>query len=377
MAIKVIRNDIIAKETAYQVSTNKDAKLMHLIKRPYDSEFTRKDGATVRIRVLGTLEAYFFEPGQEVIVQDWADSSINLSVDKQIDVSVGISQREATFDIDNFTMTVAASAAKAISKKVEDYLTRETIKSLKNFLPLGDLDTSDKLIDINTFFDLEDVSIEDRIGLLSTTQKSIVLKKCKDVVEYYKKGSTEVMTGAEIGQVFGVNYSYSNVLDRIAASVVKGTYTSGATLAIKAPKGTNIVNLKGGTAGETINQFTVVKAGGVSFTAAETVTFETDGTAVLKVLSLNTEIAADAALTYVGIVNSIVFDRNSLVYAAVSPSQSVGEEMTYINDSAAGFGVSVNWGYDIKTKTGIVSFSVFVGFLNVNRALNAGIVTSA
>lgn len=376
MAIKVIRNDIIAKETAYQVSVAKDAKFMQLIKRPYDGEFTRKDGSSVRIRVLGTLEAYFFEDGQEVIVQDWADSSIRLDVDKQIDVSVGISQREATFDIDGFTMAVSASASKAIVKKVEGYLVEEAIKSLSNFLPLGDLDTSDKLIDINTFFDLEDVSIEDRIGFLSTTQKSIVLKECKDIVETYKRGTNEVMTGAEIGQVFGVNYSYSNTIDKIAKSVVASTYTGGGVLAIKAVKGSNSINISGATAGETISRLTVLKAGTVSFVAAEDVVVESDGTAIIPVVNLSAEVAAATAVTYVGVVNSLVFDRNSMVFAAISPSQAVGEEMTYINDAKNGFGVSINWGYDIKTKKGIVSFSIFCGFLNVNRALNAGVIAA-
>lgn len=373
MAIKVIKNDIVAKETAYQVSKNKDSKLMHLIKHPYDSEFTRKDGSTVRIRVLGTLEAYFFEDGQEVIVQDWEDSAIDLKVNKQLDVSVGISQREATFDIDGFTMTVAASAAKAIAKKMEDYIVQETIKSLKHFLPLGDLDTSDKLIDINTFFDERNVSIEDRIGLLSTTQKAIVMKKCKDVVETYKRGTNEVMTGAELGQIFGVNYSYSNVLDIIAKSVVRGSYTSGATLAVRATKGATAIYLTGGTAGETINKYTVLSGGNVSFVAAEDVTIEEDGTAVIQVLNLSEEMPQGMTIDYTGIVNSIAFDRNSLVFAAVSPSQAVGEEMTYINDSENGFGVSVNWGYDIMTKRGVVSFSLFCGLLNVNRDLNVGI----
>lgn len=376
MAIKVIRNDIIAKETAYQVSVAKDAKFMQLIKRPYDGEFTRKDGSSVRIRVLGTLEAYFFEDGQEVIVQDWADSSIRLDVDKQIDVSVGISQREATFDIDGFTMAVSASASKAIVKKVEGYLVEEAIKSLSNFLPLGDLKTSDKLIDINTFFDLEDVSIEDRIGFLSTTQKSIVLKECKDIVETYKRGTNEVMTGAEIGQVFGVNYSYSNTIDKIAKSVVASTYTGGGVLAIKAVKGSNSINISGATAGETISRLTVLKAGTVSFVAAEDVVVESNGTAIIPVVNLSAEVAAATAVTYVGVVNSLVFDRNSMVFAAISPSQAVGEEMTYINDAKNGFGVSINWGYDIKTKKGIVSFSIFCGFLNVNRALNAGVIAA-
>lgn len=376
MAIKVIKNDIIAKETAYQVSIAKDSKLMHLIKRPFDAEFSRKDGSSVRIKVDGTLEAYFFEDGNEVIVQDWADSAIILELNKQLDVSVGISQKEATFDIDNFTMEVSKSASKAIAKKVDYYLTEQAVASLVNFLPLGDLDNSTKLVDINTFFDEQDVSIEDRVGFLSTTQKSSVMKNCKDIVETYKRGSNETITGAEIGQVYGVNYVYSNTIDKIAKSIVAGTYTGAGVLAIKSVKGASTVNISGATAAETITRLTVLKAGDVYFVANKNVVVESDGTAVIEVVNLSAEIAAGVEVEYVGIVNSFVFDKNSMAFAAVAPSKAVGEEMTYINDPATGFGVSINWGYDIKTKKGIVSFSSFVGFINLNRALNAGIITA-
>lgn len=374
---KWINDDIVAKEIAYRVRNTKSAKLMHIIKHQYDSEFARKDGSVVRIRVSGTLEAHFFNDGEEVILQDYTESSINLELNKQIDVSVQLSQREATFNIDDFTKFVSEDAANAIAKKFEQFCVEEAVLSLSNIMVTGDLDSSDKLIDINTFFDEREVDNVDRIGLLSTLQKSIVMKKCKDIVETYKRGKDEVITGAEIGFVFGVNYSYSNVLNKLAKDVVAGTYTGGGTMAVKALEGASFINVTGATAGQTIKMFTVFKAGDVHFVVQEDTVVESDGTAIIKTKSLQAEVASGSAVDYVGVVHSLAFDKNSMVFASVAPEKTVNEEMAYINDTKYGFGISINWGHNIMKKKGVISFSTFAGFLNVNRDLNVGLVTAA
>lgn len=377
MGVKIILPNLIAKETAYRITTNKSALFTGFIRSPYDNEFVGRNGSSVRIRVLGSLDAYFFEDGDEIVVQDWEDSSIELKVDKQIDVSVGLSQREATFDIEDFTKAVADESARAISKKLEDFNLRQAVKSLKNFLTLGDLDTSDKLIDINTFFDENEVDLENRIALVSTEQKSIILKKCKDVVETYKRGDNEAIKNAEVGFIYGSDYRYSTVLNKIANAVVKGTYTSGATLAVKASKGVDTIYLTGGTAGETISELTVLKAGSAYFVASENVTIAAGGTAEIKVTSFRQEIAVGTEVEYAGVVNALVFDKNSFVFVTVAPAKTVGEDVTYMSEPKFGLGLSINWGYDIKTKKGIVSFSMFAGFLNVNSDLNAGVIAAA
>lgn len=375
--LNIIKNDIIAKAVAYTVSESIDAKLMHLLKRPYDAEFTGSNGDTVRIEVDGDVDAYVFDQEVGIIVQDYSNSSIELEVKTQIDTSIGITQKEATFDMPNFTEKMADKAGKAIAKFIERYAVENAIMSLSNFMITGDLDSSDKLIDINTFFDERNVSTVNRFVVLSTSQKAIIMKKCKDIVEEYKRGTNETITGAEIGFVWGSNYVWSNQLDQINKEVVKSTYSNTGTLAVALKGGEKEVHLKGGVADETINKFSVVKVGNVSFVVKEDVEVASDGSAVLKTDRVVGTAAVNATISYVGVVNSLVLDPNSMVLACVAPSNAVGENMAYISDATNGFGVSVQWGWDIKFKKGIVSFSTYVGFLNVNKNLNAGTVTAA
>ena len=381
MAIQLVKSDIVAKETAYKVSTSKDSKLMHMLKRPYDAEFNNYNGDTIRIVVEGSLNAHYFQDGEEIIVQDYGNTAIDLKLNTQIDVSVGISQKEATFDLDNLTLRVSADAARAISKKVENFAVESTILSLNNFIATGDLDNSNKLIDLNTWFDLRDVSIENRVAMVSTTQKSIILKNCKDIVETYKRGTNETMTGAEIGQVYGVNYFYSNVLDTLSKSALGSTYTGGATTVSSIINGTNFIQITGGVEGETIKKMSVLEVADAKFVVKEDVTIAEDGTALISLgapLKLDTNVLYPAGyvVQYLGTLHSIAFDVNSMVLASKAPEQTVNEDMTYINDAENGFGVSVNWGYDIKTKKGIVSFSTFIGFQNVNSNLNVGLLAA-
>ena len=94
----ILTPDIIAREALMVLHNN--AVMANLVHRDYSSEFA-KVGDTISIRKPATFEAKEFTG--EIDIQDANETSIDVKLDKHIDVSFAVTSAEMTLDISDFS----------------------------------------------------------------------------------------------------------------------------------------------------------------------------------------------------------------------------------------------------------------------------------
>ncbi|MFT4300387.1 MAG: P22 phage major capsid protein family protein [Desulfovibrio sp.] len=111
--------DIIAREALMILQSN--TVMAGLVYRDYEGEFTpAKVGDTITIRKPASFEAKEFEG--EIELQDANEKGVTLTLEKHLDVSVPVSSKEWTLELDDFSTRIVAPAMVAINEKVDNYL---------------------------------------------------------------------------------------------------------------------------------------------------------------------------------------------------------------------------------------------------------------
>lgn len=121
MANTFLTPDIIAKEALMVLRNN--AVMSNLVHRDYSSEFAAV-GDTITIRKPATFEAKEFPNVQGGIdVQDATeDGSVQVKLDKLLDVSFAVTSKEMSLDIKDFSTQLLVPAMQAFADKIDKYL---------------------------------------------------------------------------------------------------------------------------------------------------------------------------------------------------------------------------------------------------------------
>jgi hypothetical protein len=110
--------DIIAREALMQLRNN--AVMAQLVHRDYSSEFAGAVGDTISIKKPASFVAKEFE--SEIELQDATEDSIDVKLDKFLDVSFKVTSKEMTLDIDDFSQQLLIPAMQAFADKIDKYL---------------------------------------------------------------------------------------------------------------------------------------------------------------------------------------------------------------------------------------------------------------
>lgn len=115
MANTILTPDIIAREALMILSKN--AVMANLVHRDYSDEFVGAVGDTISVRKPATFVADEFTG--EIRVQDATESSVEVKMDKHIDVSFAVTAKQMTLDIADFSAQLLAPAMQAIADKID------------------------------------------------------------------------------------------------------------------------------------------------------------------------------------------------------------------------------------------------------------------
>jgi hypothetical protein len=110
--------DIIAREALMQLRNN--AVMAQLVHRDYSSEFAGAVGDTISIKKPASFVAKEFS--DEIELQDATEDSIDVKLDKFLDVSFKVTSKEMTLDIDDFSQQLLIPAMQAFADKIDKYL---------------------------------------------------------------------------------------------------------------------------------------------------------------------------------------------------------------------------------------------------------------
>lgn len=114
----ILTPDIIAREALMVLRNN--AVMANLVYRNYSSEFVAGVGDTITIRKPATFVAKEFT--DEIELQDANEGSVEVKMDKLLDVSFAVTAKELTLDIKDFSAQFLVPAMQAFADKVDKYL---------------------------------------------------------------------------------------------------------------------------------------------------------------------------------------------------------------------------------------------------------------
>jgi len=363
MANTFLTTKSIAREAL--VSLRNQLVMKFLVYPDFSNTF-QKEGDTIRIKKPTMLEAKMFQ--SEIEIQNINQVSEEVTLNYLPDVSVNWTSKERSLNLSDFKTDILDPAMLAISEKVDEMIFSDFYPFVPNYVGESGV-TPDDLTDFsNAAKVLNDVKcpVSGRNAVWNTSANA-KFSTISAIVNAEKSGSTEALREGNIGRIMGLNNYWSQKVQ---------THVAGSFTAVTSPKvntatvkGSYTIILKGGSGTETIKKgdiFSLITEGkSYSYAAAA------DANAVSGVVSIATSTAigavhaVDTEITFPdkttgGHVANLAFvpQACSLVTRPLEIPTSVKEGYIISYD---GLSLRVITGYDIKTKTEILSMDMLFG----------------
>lgn len=198
MANTLLTPKIIAKEALMVLRNN--AVMPNLVYRNYSDEFVGGVGDTITIRKPATFTAKDFTDAIEV--QDATEQSVDVKMDKHLDVSFSVTSKELTLDISDFSEQFLVPAMRAFLDKIDSDILAEAAETTN---VVEHVEGSIKPYDIiATRKALNDKAapLTNRYFVTDTGSEADLLGN-ELFVSYEKTGETEGLREASLGRKFG------------------------------------------------------------------------------------------------------------------------------------------------------------------------------
>lgn len=133
MANTFLTPDIIAREALMVLRNN--AVMSQLVYRDYSNDFVGAVGDTITVRKPASFVVNEFTDA--ITVQDAAEESVLVTMDKHLDVSFKVSARQMSMDIEDFSAQLLTPAMQAFADKIDKYLI-DIAKSVSGKVTMSD-----------------------------------------------------------------------------------------------------------------------------------------------------------------------------------------------------------------------------------------------
>lgn len=357
MPNKFLTPDILAREALMILRSNCVAA--SLVYRDFQSEFTgMKVGDTVTIRKPANFEAKDFAGNIEV--QNANESGIPLTLEKHFDVSVALTSKDMTLELESFSNQIVAPAMAAIAERVDRYVLAQHVG-----VPTAVEFQDDRafLARVDRALNEQRVPVAGRNAIVSPSQKEGMFN-ISEVVRADARGDEgTALREASMGRIVGLDWYMDqnvNLHESGAAgtvSVAANAVAEDTSLSLTLADGATIV------AGDifTIDGVTNSETGAaMQFTA--TGSLAASG-AVGIYPALPSDVAASTAVTQEYSGNQpmgLAFVRNAFALA-VAPLELPAGAANAAAVNFEGLAMRVVYGYDIQTKTDTISFDMLCG----------------
>lgn len=212
----LIKPSIIAREALMLLRNN--AVMANLVHRDYSDEFVAGVGDTITIRKPTTFEAKEFT--DKIEIQDAAESSTTIVMDKFLDVSFAVTAKELTMDIKDFSAQFLVPAMQAFQDKIDKYLLALEAE-ITNRVDYTDGAIQDVIVDARKFLTQNAVPMTERRFVYGSEMEADLLKT--DLFIHADKVGDEgtALREASLGRKYGLDF----YVDQNVAKT--GEYTPG------------------------------------------------------------------------------------------------------------------------------------------------------
>ena len=353
MENKFLTPEVVANEALMCLQSN--LVMADLVHRDYADEFVAV-GDTISIRKPAKFVAKNFTGTTEP--QDITEGSVTVKLDRFRDVTVAVTSKELSLDIEDFSAQVVQPAMQAIAQAIDQDLLAvaaekagKSLDGTKEATDLSDIAAMAKQLD------MAKAPVQNRSLVLHPEHKyRYALTENLSNVSY--AGDNETLRDALLGKV----YTLDTYMDQNAPDSVAEEPGDATVCLISGEKGATNVLVRW-----------------LEGTIREGDGFVLDGYfyRFLGDLDSNGEVAidqplmhtvADVAVTMVNAPHSLAFHRNAIALVSRNLALPMGAANAAYA-SAGGLGVRVVYDYDSATKTDKISFDVIYGIRELEPSL--------
>jgi len=356
MSNSILTPEIVAKEALMVLTGN--LVMADLVHRDYSEELVSV-GDTVSIRKPARFVAKNFDGQTEP--QDITEGSVSVKLDRFRDVTVAVTAKQLSLDIQDFSAQVVEPAMQAIAQAIDQDILALAVAKAGMKRP-GTPDAADltDLAALAKHLDLAKAPTQNRSLVLHPEHKyRYALAGNLSNVAY--AGDNDTLREALLGRIYTLDtYMDQNAPD--SAATQPGTATA---FAVTGAKGDTAVTLSGleGT----------VAAGDGFILDGYFYRFTEGGTGKL---AIDQKLMGDydaAAVTVINAPHSVAFHRNAIALVTRNLALPMGASNAAYA-SAGGLGVRVVYDYDSATKTDKISFDVIYGVQDLEDSLICALV---
>lgn len=370
MSNTLLTPNIIAREALLRLRNS--LVTAGLIHRGHESEFKgRRVGDTITIRKPATFVAKKFSG--TIDVQAATEAAVPLVLEEHLDVSFQMTAKNRTLSLQDFSEQLIAPAMDALADGVNSYvLSKYTgVPYFYTKVPtsLAELPQVGKVLDENK------VPPGGRVAVLSPNAKAVMLGIDAVAKADARGDAGTALREASIGRVSGLDW----YMDQQVPTHTAGTFEAGAPAVNgNVAAGATTMNINGGAGTETLavgDVFTVADVPGqYVFTAAKTASGGAITGATFYPPAPTGGFPTGKAITIVADHKAnLAFHKNAFGLAIVPLELPDGGAMgEYI--SFEGLGVRVVKGYNMTTKTEIISLDLLCGAICMQPELACRVI---
>jgi hypothetical protein len=331
--------------------------MAELVHRDYAAAFSKK-GDTVQVKKPPVFAAVDFDGDLAGEHQDITFGSVLVTLDTISDVTVDITSKESTLNVENFMADIGEPAMIALAQKIDTKL-----MALYRDIPYtaGSAGTTpDALEDFanpRKVLNLNKCPVDAR-SLVFDPTAGAKLGILEAIIHAEKSGTTAALRQGSMGRILGFDtYESQNIITHTKgdlATTAAITGTAGAFQATIATGGNAKTAKKG-------DLFTIADLTGYTFTVTEDSTTLADGSGTLKFYpALPANVSGKVITVTANHTANLAFHRSAfaLVTRPLAPARGAGESFTLDFD---GLAIRVTFGYDVDKKTDSVSFDCLYG----------------
>ena len=357
---KILTPQVIANEALLVLESN--LTMANLVHRDYSKEFVNV-GDTITVRKPAKFVAKNFIG--KVEEQEISEGSVPVKMDRYRDVTVGVTSKEMTLDIKDFSKQVIEPALTAIAQAVDIDLLTVGVEKAGSKVSVSATPVIADIANVAKALDKKKAPRDKNRNLVLATDTMYKYNTLDNFAKVCYKGDSEALKEAEIGRVYTMN----SFLSQNAPENTSATAGTATAYKVACTKGATQFTVSDGTAKTgTIKAGDKLIVNGYLFEVAEDLTLA-DGAGTLKVTE-KIPFATTAAVSAVIInkAHSLGFHRNGLALVTRQLELPQGAAKAAIA-SADGLAVRVVFGYDQDTKKDKISFDIIYGIKELDSDL--------
>lgn len=357
---KILTPQVIANEALLVLESN--LTMANLVHRDYSKEFVNV-GDTITVRKPAKFVAKNFIG--EVEEQEISEGSVPVKMDRYRDVTVGVTSKEMTLDIKDFSKQVIEPALTAIAQAVDIDLLTVGVEKAGSKVSVSVTPVIADIANVAKALDKKKAPRDKNRNLVLATDTMYKYNTLDNFAKVCYKGDSEALKEAEIGRVYTMN----SFLSQNAPENTSATAGTATAYKVACTKGATQFTVSDGAAKTgTIKAGDKLIVNGYLFEVAEDLTLA-DGAGTLKVTEkIPFAITTAVSAVIINKAHSLGFHRNGLALVTRQLELPQGAAKAAIA-SADGLAVRVVFGYDQDTKKDKISFDIIYGIKELDSDL--------